>query len=56
MQQLAPVLRIDGKQYVMLTAQLAGISTRELGQSIGSPVDECATIIAALDLLITEIR
>ena len=52
MKQLAPILAIDGKQYVMLTPQLAGISTRELGQPIGNVVDERATIIAALDLLI----
>ena len=55
MKQLAPVLRFDGKQYVMLTPQLAGISMRELGQPIGSLVDERVTIIAALDLLITGI-
>ena len=52
MKQFAPILAIDGKQYVMLTPQLAGISTRELGQPIGNVVDERATIIAALDLLI----
>lgn len=55
MKQLAPILTIDRKQYVMLTPQLVGISTRELGQPIGSVVDERATIIAALDLLITGI-
>ena len=55
MKQLAPVLTFDGKQYVMLTPQLAGISTRELGQPIGSLVEERVTIIAALDLLITGI-
>jgi toxin CcdB len=55
MKQLAPVLTIDGKQYVMLTPQLAGVSTRELGQSTGNLVAERAKIIAALDLLITGI-
>ena len=55
MKQLAPILTIDGKQYVMLTPQLAGVSTRELGQSIGNVAAERATIIAALDLLITGI-
>ena len=55
MKQLAPILTIDGKQYVMLTPQLAGVSTRELGQSIGNLAAERAVIIAALDLLITGI-
>ena len=55
MKQLAPIFTIDGKQYVMLTPQLAGISTRELGQSIGTVIDERATIVAALDFLITGI-
>ena len=55
MQQLAPILTIEGKQYVMLTPQLAGISTRELGPSIGNVATERATIIAALDLLMTGI-
>lgn len=55
MKQLAPILAIDGKRYVMLTPQLAGVSTRELGQSIGTVAAERATIIAALDLLITGI-
>jgi toxin CcdB len=55
MKQLAPILTIDGKQYVMLTPQLAGVSTRELGQSIENVAAERSTIIAALDLLITGI-
>ena len=55
MKQLAPILTIDGKQYVMVTPQLAGVSARELGQSIGNVANERATIIAALDLLITGI-
>ena len=55
MKQLAPILTIDGKQYVMLTPQLAGVSARELGLSVGNVAGERATIIAALDLLITGI-
>lgn len=55
MRQLAPILAIDGKDYVMLTPQLAGVSARELGQSIGDVSIERAKIIAALDLLITGI-
>jgi toxin CcdB len=55
MKQLAPILTIDGKQYVMLTPQLAGVSTRELGHSIGNLTAEGPAIVAALDLLITGI-
>lgn len=55
MKQLAPILTIDGKQYVMLTPQLAGISARELGESIANLATQRPTIIAALDLLITGI-
>jgi toxin CcdB len=55
MKQLAPILTIDGKQYVMLTPQLAGVSTRELGQSIGNLTAGRPAIVAALDLLITGI-
>jgi toxin CcdB len=55
MERLTPALTIDGKLYVMLTPQLAGISTRELGQSIGSAVAMRSAIVAALDLLITGI-
>ena len=53
--QLAPILTIDGKQYVMVTPQLAGVSARGLGQSIGNVAHERAAVIAALDLLITGI-
>lgn len=55
MKQLTPILKIDNKQYVMLTPQLAGVSTRELGQPVGTATTERATIIGALDLLITGI-
>ena len=55
MKHLAPILTIDGRQYVLLTPQLAGISTRELGPPIANLSAERASILAALDLLITGI-
>jgi toxin CcdB len=55
MKQLTPILTIDGKEYVLLIPQLAGVSARELDQSIGNVITERAAIIAALDLLITGI-
>jgi toxin CcdB len=55
MKQLAPILAIDSKQYVMITPQLAGISTQELGKPLANLAAERSIIIAALDLLITGI-
>lgn len=55
MKQLVPILTIDARQYVMLTPQLAGISTRELGQPVADLSAERAKIIAALDFLIAGI-
>ncbi|HTV79016.1 MAG TPA: CcdB family protein [Steroidobacteraceae bacterium] len=53
--QLTPVLTIDSKRYRMVTPQLAGISTRELGQVITNVAHQRPAIIAALDLLFTGI-
>lgn len=52
---LTPALRFEGKEYVMLTPQLAGIAIRELGPIVGELACDRDTIIAALDLLITGI-
>lgn len=52
---LMPVFEVDGKQYAMLTPQLAGVSMKQVGSKVvdlGQCRDE---IIAALDLLITGI-
>ena len=55
MQALAPKLPVAGKEYVMMTPQLAGISVRELGAIVDTVSGERAKIIGALDLLITGI-
>jgi toxin CcdB len=52
---LTPKLPIAGKEYVMVTPQLAGISVRELGAIVDTASSERTTIIGALDLLITGI-
>ena len=52
---LTPTFELEGGTYVMLTPQLAGISKKELGQEITSLSAYRATIIAALDFLITGI-
>jgi len=55
MQALTPKLPVAGKEYVMVTPQLAGISVRELGAIVDRLSSERAKIISALDLLITGI-
>ncbi|OOO02367.1 MAG: Toxin CcdB [Chromatiales bacterium USCg_Taylor] len=52
---LTPTFELEGGTYVMLTPQLAGISKKELGQEVASLSAYRATIIAALDFLITGI-
>jgi toxin CcdB len=52
---LTPVFEVEGKQYAMLTPQLAGIPKKHLGTQIADLVQRRDEIIAALDLLITGI-
>lgn len=51
--RLAPEFEIDGKTCVLMTPQLAGIPTKELGEPVGDLAQHRTVIIAALDLLIT---
>jgi toxin CcdB len=55
LQTLTPVCSVEGKPYLLLTPQLAGISINELGPPIGDLAHDRQTIIAALDLLLTGI-
>jgi toxin CcdB len=52
---LMPTFKIDGKNYVMLTPQLAGISRKQLGAIVEDLSARRDQIISALDLLITGI-
>lgn len=52
---LTPTFVIDGKTYVMVTPQLAGISRKQLGTQVATISDRRDEIIAALDMLITGI-
>jgi len=52
---LMPVFEIDGRQYAMLTPQLAGISKQQVGAKVADLSRHRDEIIAALDLLITGI-
>jgi toxin CcdB len=53
MQTLTPTLAFEGKEYVMVTPQIAGIPVRELGPIVGEMTAERATILAAIDFLVS---
>ena len=55
LQMLTPICTVEGKAYVLLTPQLAGISVKELGAPIADLSHDRQVIIAALDLLFTGI-
>lgn len=52
---LTPAIEIDGKDYVAMTPQLAGISKKELGAEVAELTAYRDRIIAALDFLVTGI-
>lgn len=51
--RLTPLIKIDGEQYILLTPQLAGIRSTELGPVVANLVEQRQIIVAAIDLLIT---
>ena len=55
MRTLTPVLRFEGKDYLMFTPQLAGIPTNELGPIAGDLTSERDAIVAAVDFLLSGI-
>lgn len=48
---LTPTFEIEGKNYVLMTLQLAGISKKELGAKVAELTAHRDSIIAALDFL-----
>lgn len=52
---LNPVFAIESRRVVLSTAELAGVSRRELGERVASLKAERDAIVAALDLLFTGI-
>lgn len=52
---LMPIFEVEGKQYVMLTPQLAGIANKQMGARVADLAHQRDAIVAALDLLITGI-
>ncbi len=55
LQNLTPLCTVEGKEYLLLTPQLAGIAAKELGPAIADLSQDRQTIIDALDMLITGI-
>ena len=53
MQSLTPAIRVAGKNYLMITPQLAGVAARELGPVVADASADRSTIVAALDFLIS---
>jgi toxin CcdB len=51
MRTLTPILKFEGKDYLMLTPQVSGIPARELGPVAGDLASERDTIVAAVDFL-----
>jgi len=50
---LNPEFIIDDKKYLLVTQELAGISTSALGEKCGSLKDQRSEIIAALDFMVS---
>ena len=50
--RLTPAIEVDGKTYLMITPQLAGIARSELGAVVDSVAEQRPAVIAALDLLV----
>jgi toxin CcdB len=55
LQTLMPVMRVDGKDYVAVVPQLAGVAAAELGPVVANVASERTAIVAAFDLLVTGI-
>lgn len=50
--QLTPIIELEGESYILVTPQLAGISRSEFGAAIGSLVEKRDAILAAMDFLL----
>ena len=53
--RLNPVVKLEGKDYVVLFQELASIPTSALGDRVGSLADRRPELVAAVDLLFTGI-
>jgi toxin CcdB len=53
MRTLTPILKFEGKEFLMVTPQVAGILARELGPVAGDLASDRDKIIAAVDFLLS---
>ena len=53
MTRLTPELQIEGKKFILMTPQMAGISVNELGDPVCEITKNRNDVISSIDLLIT---
>jgi|SRR5215469_3439257 len=51
--RLMPILKLEDEAYVLVTPQLAGIASKELGVASGSLAQHRDAILGAMDFLLT---
>lgn len=51
--RLTPIVEIGTEAYALMTPQLAGIQTSDLGAPVANIAEQRQTVVAALDLLFT---
>lgn len=52
---LTPVIEVEGREYVLVTPELAGVPRKALGAVVTKVEAQRGTVMAALDLLISGI-
>lgn len=55
MTTLTPEFEVEGKKFILMTPQMAGISVKDIGAEVVSAESRRYDILAAIDLLITGI-
>lgn len=53
MTKLTPEVQIEGRRFILMTPQMAGISVKDLGDEVCEITKNRNDIISAIDLLIT---
>ncbi|MDR2212459.1 MAG: CcdB family protein [Pseudomonadales bacterium] len=53
--KLSPVIAVNGADYTLMMPLMAGVATNQLGKAVADLSHERATILGALDLLISGI-
>ena len=55
MDELTPLVQVDGKRYLAVTPQLSAIAKKQLGPAVADLTGDRIDFINALDLLLTGI-